>query len=806
MNLIEIRQKYPQYNNLSDEELARGLHKKYYPQLDFEDFAQRIGYMSTNEEPVSIPEMTPEMRAQADAMAQDMARGNYKSVVGNGLSGFGEGVVSGLGRVASGATLGLTDLIDRKTGGNLTALDERLQQRADAVPYAGTANKIAKFGTEIAGNIGGAGGAITKGLMKTGVKGLGLTAADSALQGGIYGATGSDKIEDLPVNVAAGAVEGVAFGSALHGAAKTLAMAGGALRNNTKKGMDYLRSKFGDDYVNGMIKEAEEKGMSLAEVADQRALDTIQMARQQTPDARYTITDNVQKIEDARGDRANAFIDDMFGNKSGFETVEDVANEAKKKAEPLFKDLEAYQDLDPVFNGKNNLIDQLNSGKYADIPFGALPENVKQQVNQIRINNGEIPIDANMIIPANVVRKWGGNRLNENYSPERVAQIADEVFHSSNVKVSEGNFPHIQKLIKERPEHTNDFYGFVSRDKNTGQTTAKTIYEKGRSSAGRQPASLQNENSAGRMRLSDLQTSSLPNNIPSLGEFVNSNNVVNNAIKSVKGAYSSLKGLPDTDARVVLEARKLLSKQTISPDPTMAFQAKQALKEFDDALPAEFRTKLEEANKIYRGAYQFREAADLGRDVFSNASSKSPERFASEFRKLTGDEKEALRLGLRDELKNIINGKENPVLGWKRVITENAQQKIKTVLGAKEGEKLIAKANAEIKAMRNTNNILGGSQTSEKQGLRDKVGFVRNVIKPRIDTLTGMLPYANARNKGIAELMTNPRVNLARSVFEQTTNPQSQLEALYQALYKPSGNVAAINSALAAYLSGQSLR
>lgn len=72
-------------------------------------------------------------------------------------------------------------------------------------------------------------------------------------------------------------------------------------------------------------------------------------------------------------------------------------------------------------------------------------------------------------------------------------------------------------------------------------------------------------------------------NIPSLGEVVNSNNVINSAIKSVKGAYSMLKGLPDTDARVILETRKLLSRQTKSPDATLAFQAKQALKEFDDA-------------------------------------------------------------------------------------------------------------------------------------------------------------------------------------------------------------------------------
>lgn len=43
MNIREIRQAYPQYNNLSDKQLADALHAKFYPQLPLEDFYQRIG-------------------------------------------------------------------------------------------------------------------------------------------------------------------------------------------------------------------------------------------------------------------------------------------------------------------------------------------------------------------------------------------------------------------------------------------------------------------------------------------------------------------------------------------------------------------------------------------------------------------------------------------------------------------------------------------------------------------------------------------------------------------------------------------
>ena len=188
----------------------------------------------------------------------------------------------------------------------------------------------------------------------------------------------------------------------------------------------------------------------------------------------------------------------------------------------------------PNMYGRQDLINQLKSGNYNDISFGSMQENVRQQVNNIRMNNGEIPLNPDIIIPANVVRKWGGNRLNENYSPERVAQIADEVFHSPDVNVFEGGYPHIQKLVKSRAEHTNDFYGFVSRDKTTGQTTAKTVYEKGRGSAGRQPTSLQNKNSAGRMRLSDLQTSPYYENV------LYENAVVNRNLPNVSNLYNEL--------------------------------------------------------------------------------------------------------------------------------------------------------------------------------------------------------------------------------------------------------------------------
>lgn len=47
MDIKEIRQKYPQYDDLSDQQLADGLHKKYYSDLPKDDFYKRINLGTT---------------------------------------------------------------------------------------------------------------------------------------------------------------------------------------------------------------------------------------------------------------------------------------------------------------------------------------------------------------------------------------------------------------------------------------------------------------------------------------------------------------------------------------------------------------------------------------------------------------------------------------------------------------------------------------------------------------------------------------------------------------------------------------
>lgn len=59
--LAEIRQKHPEYADLSDQQLAEGLHKKFYSDMPFDDFAKKVQYKAANDplEKLQNPEPPP---------------------------------------------------------------------------------------------------------------------------------------------------------------------------------------------------------------------------------------------------------------------------------------------------------------------------------------------------------------------------------------------------------------------------------------------------------------------------------------------------------------------------------------------------------------------------------------------------------------------------------------------------------------------------------------------------------------------------------------------------------------------------
>lgn len=143
----------------------------------------------------------PEILAKVNENNEAYANRSHSDGVGiAALEGTLKGIASGAGRIASGATLGATDWIDRKTGGHLATIDDEIQQDANNAGVGGRL-KVAQFGNELLGNIGGAGGAIAKGATKLGLKGVKMALGTAGTESLGYGFTDSDSLSDVPLNI-----------------------------------------------------------------------------------------------------------------------------------------------------------------------------------------------------------------------------------------------------------------------------------------------------------------------------------------------------------------------------------------------------------------------------------------------------------------------------------------------------------------------------------------------------------------------------------------------------------------------------
>lgn len=109
MNFAEVRQKFPQYNDLSDMELAEGLHSKFYPDMSFNDFSNKIGlkdYMYS-------PEKAAERRAELGEKLQGQALALDEGFLG----GWGKKTLGRLGGALGGGIAGVQNAIE---SGNLS--------------------------------------------------------------------------------------------------------------------------------------------------------------------------------------------------------------------------------------------------------------------------------------------------------------------------------------------------------------------------------------------------------------------------------------------------------------------------------------------------------------------------------------------------------------------------------------------------------------------------------------------------------------------------------------------------------------
>ena len=176
-------------------------------------------------DPKQPPTMSPQ-EIVAERNRQQAEKWNNANRLWEGLKSMDIGdwldvggqALQGAERVASGATFGAYDWLNRTLGGNYAERKQQLQEAADSAGI-GLLNELTGAGLELAGNIAGGGGLLGKGLIKTGLRGSKLAAVGGGIDGMLNAGFATENLADLPQNLLIGGISGALGG---YGMDKTL--------------------------------------------------------------------------------------------------------------------------------------------------------------------------------------------------------------------------------------------------------------------------------------------------------------------------------------------------------------------------------------------------------------------------------------------------------------------------------------------------------------------------------------------------------------------------------------------------------
>lgn len=261
LTIADVRAKFPQYDDMSDADLASALHQKFYADMPQADFNEKIGLKPDKYRQAAIDE-----RNDLQAKGIDTGAGLTR-------------------RLVQGATL---NLADEAIAGAMTPLEMIKRGTLDpreAYKYAKAREDLilddarqntGTLGTaaEIAGGVGSGLGLARQGVttarmlsQSPGIVGRTLaSAADSTALGGIAGFGSGNSLDDRLANAGQGAAIGAAAGALLPPALAVAKTAASPLISNIMARINP------DRYASGQVARAiNESGLTTQEVADRLA-------------------------------------------------------------------------------------------------------------------------------------------------------------------------------------------------------------------------------------------------------------------------------------------------------------------------------------------------------------------------------------------------------------------------------------------------------------------------------------------------------------------------------------------------------
>ncbi len=366
--IAEVRAKYPQYNDLSDEALAGALHKKFYSDMPEADFKAKIGLMPESD-------TSKNLRSDLSAITQNPAKAQYDALPGwqkplvaasdivdltaNGLTyGFGNKAAALARSYGTGNSYDaeLADM-QRKTAGARA----RSGAAGDVAEIAGglrTALTLGNKGLTLAG-VGGTGA-------MTGVKGLALRSALMGGEGALYGAA-SGAGNSANGNELADAITGAKWGAAGGALGNVAAEGVGKVTEKLSRAWQNWRAAPDEKAANAVLNAAREAGLDeqsarrmLSDLGpDAMAVDILgkrgtalgRTAANVSPEARETLESALLGRKAGQNERLVGTLEDLTGlpagNRAGvdalkaaqYETVRPAINDAYNLAKEAGYDL-----------------------------------------------------------------------------------------------------------------------------------------------------------------------------------------------------------------------------------------------------------------------------------------------------------------------------------------------------------------------------------------------------------------------------------------------------------------------------------
>ncbi|MBT1154384.1 hypothetical protein J1C56_02135 [Aminobacter anthyllidis] len=248
--IAEVREKFPQYQDMSDEQLAGALHKKFYADLPIEEFNTKIG-LGAPDAGHNVPEYVPPGVEGYNKETGLVEHTSMNDKVGAFVTGANDLPVIGpvmKAATSAAASAAVTPFSDKTFAENYKQMRARQEQVIRDNP-----------GTALAGNIVGSTAVLAPiGATATGAKALGLSGSLPSRIG--YSAASGGAISGTDAAVRGGDVEDV-VGSTLIGASVGGAIP--AVGAAVKGGYSAVKDKVGS-VVRGALNPEAEAGRRVA--------------------------------------------------------------------------------------------------------------------------------------------------------------------------------------------------------------------------------------------------------------------------------------------------------------------------------------------------------------------------------------------------------------------------------------------------------------------------------------------------------------------------------------------------------------